>query len=347
MIILQRLKSFFANHVIQMTVRGLLLTLSVYVLVTWIGLTLFHETAITDLSIFFYWLLVTASTVGYGDFSPVTPGGQLFTAIFVIPFGLSMFAMSAGKVAALVLNQWQKGMNGLRALSMNNHILVIGWRGQRTAHLLTLLLRETQQNLQRQVVLCVDKVMENPMPDAIHFVQVESFSNSKELERACVADADIIIVDTEADDTTLTTALYCAKINTRANLIAYFQEEQLSELLKLHCPRAECMPSIATELMVKSAMDPGSSQLHHQLLSVAHGMTQYSATYPKECTAIAFSKIFHVFKEKHNATAIGIEQDGQLLVNPALDHQVLPGNRVYYIAEKRILQISWETLSHV
>ncbi|MGI0118887.1 ion channel [Zooshikella sp. RANM57] len=347
MIIIQRLRSFFVNHVIQMSVRGLFLTLFAYMLISWIGLNLFQEKAITEMPVFFYWILVTASTVGYGDFSPTTSGGQLFTAAFVIPFGLSMFAMTVGKVAALALDQWQKSINGLRALSMKNHILVLGWRGQRTIHLLELLLRETQQNLHRKVVLCVDKAIENPLPDSVHFVQVESFSSSKELERACVADADIIIIDTEADDTTLTTALYCAKVNTTANLIAYFQEEQLSELLKLHCPRAECMPSIATELMVKSAMDPGSSQLHHQLLSVAHGMTQYSVTYPEGGSPIAFSKIFHVFKEKHKATAIGIEQNGQLMVNPALDHQILPGNRVYYIAEKRILQINWETLSHV
>lgn len=33
---------------------------------------------------FFYWLAVTASTVGYGDLSPVTSAGKLIVAIYVL-----------------------------------------------------------------------------------------------------------------------------------------------------------------------------------------------------------------------------------------------------------------------
>ena len=55
---------------------------------------------------FIYWLAVTASTVGYGDLSPTTPEGKLVVAFYVIPLGLSIFAMVIGRIAAWVSLPW-------------------------------------------------------------------------------------------------------------------------------------------------------------------------------------------------------------------------------------------------
>jgi hypothetical protein len=60
---------------------------------------------------------------------------------------------------------------------------------------------------------------------------------------------------------------------------AYQWRKGISQLLHHHCPNIECTPSVAVELMVKAAMDPGSSALHRQLLSADEGMTQYSVRY--------------------------------------------------------------------
>ncbi|MEM7267318.1 MAG: potassium channel family protein, partial [Pseudomonadota bacterium] len=59
---------------------------------------------------FIYWLAVTASTVGYGDLSPGTPAGKLVVALYVIPLGLSIFAMVIGRIAAWVSLTWKKGL---------------------------------------------------------------------------------------------------------------------------------------------------------------------------------------------------------------------------------------------
>ena len=122
---------------------------------------------------FVYWLAVTASTVGYGDLSPVTPAGKLVVALYVIPLGLSIFAMVIGRIAAWVSLTWKKGLLGMNSLMLDEHILVIGWNEQRTMLLLDLILQERDAMPERpDIVLCVKADITNPMPGVIEFVKV-------------------------------------------------------------------------------------------------------------------------------------------------------------------------------
>ena len=50
-----------------------------------------------------WWAAVTASTVGYGDLSPVTLAGRLLAALVVIPVGLVGIGVIVGRVAATVI----------------------------------------------------------------------------------------------------------------------------------------------------------------------------------------------------------------------------------------------------
>jgi voltage-gated potassium channel len=51
-----------------------------------------------------WWAVVTATTVGYGDISPVTPGGRL-VAVTLMLFGIGLTATLAASVAAYFVNQ--------------------------------------------------------------------------------------------------------------------------------------------------------------------------------------------------------------------------------------------------
>lgn len=347
--IFQKLRRLLTGYLTELSGYNLAVMLLGYALVSWFGLMLAGEVALIQPDTFFYWLIITASTVGYGDFSPTTAIGRLWTIFFIVPAGLGLFALTIGRIGAFAVHQWQKGVKGLKDFqTLTGHIVVIGWNGTRTLHLLELLLKEESlSRTPRAIVLAGNNPDENPMPDKVHFVRVTQYTDELELKRTGLEQASCIIIDSPEDDITLTCSLLCYQLNSRAHMIAYFNNERLSQLLIHHCPTVECTPSVAVEMLAKSAADPGSSALHHDLLSVAGGMTQFSLKVPENATDSTVGDLLRPFKAQYNALIIGVQPADakDIEINPAVDFPVRAGARIYYIADRRIQSGEWSGLA--
>ena len=62
------------------------------------------DTQFTDLTTSVYWAIVTMTTVGYGDITPVTPIGRLLSA-FVMLLGYTIIAVPTGIVTANIIDE--------------------------------------------------------------------------------------------------------------------------------------------------------------------------------------------------------------------------------------------------
>ncbi|MEH6469958.1 MAG: ion channel [Halopseudomonas sp.] len=344
--IFSRLAWKLFSQLSRLSWHSVLVALVSYILISFLGLYWAEEPVAQGSPVlFWYFLIVTSSTVGYGDYSASTPAGMLIISSWVIPFGLMIWGMVVGRMAAAIIQYFQRSLKGMSQLQQTNHTLVIGYNGPRTAQLIQLLLREAASPESANVALCAhqDKLDSNPLPDQIGFVRVSSFNNEAEMHRANIGQAATILIDTPLDDITLTTAMFCYQQNPAARILAYFNDDAIARLLKAHCPSVECIPSVSVEMLAKTAADPGSSALHHELLAVDKGMTQYSVEVPAGVTPVFVRDLFLRFKERHQATVIALQSDGpdSLVVNPAMDLPVAAGCRVHYIADERIKCFDW------
>lgn len=337
-------KKWLNSNLFNLSTRNLTLLLIAYVSLSWGLLTLSGEQSLTsELSTFIYFLMVTASTVGYGDHSPQTAIGKWIVVLFVIPGGLTLFAALIGRLASGAVDYWRAGILGKRRVGVENHILLLGWNGQRTMHLIRMLQHEEEGK--RPIVLCSRSDIENPLPGEIGFVKVNSYTDAQEMEKAAIDKAGCIVVDNLEDDITLSAALYSANVNPTAHLLAYFKDEALSRLLSQHCPNAECIPAVGAEMLAKAAVDPGSSALHQELLASTRGMTQYSTVYPQANSPITVEQAFDYMKRHFHSTLIALDVGKGIELNPDLDRVILSGSRVFYIADERIENFEWERLN--
>jgi len=316
---------------------------------SWGLLTVIGGENIASGEIFWYFYATTVTTVGYGDYSPVTVAGRAITILWIMPGGIALFTTIIAKVVQNVADKWRKRLRGLASYeNLTDHIVILGWHGPRTQRMVDHI-RGGQGETERDIVLCSAQNIENPMPDQVRFVCGSALNTPDLLRRAAVTNAKFIIALGHDDNETLAAALGAAAVNGDVHIVAYFDQQSFADLLKAHCTHAECNVSLSIELMVRSAQDPGSSRVQRQLLSTLEGPTQFSLQVPADAKPVTYGKLFSELKNNHDATLFGVAEStlgDDLVLNAPSDHQVNPGVILYFMAAERITaaQIDWATL---
>ena len=318
--------------------------------ISWGVIALTGDEEIAEGGIFWYFYATTATTVGYGDYSPATWAGRLVTVLWIMPGGIALFTTIIAKALQHVTDRWRKSVRGQSSYeNLAGHIVILGWHGFRTQRMVDQLRGDVGEK-DREIVLCTAQAIENPMPDHVRFVRGAELNTPDVLTRAGVATAGYIIALGHDDSETLAAALGAATVNHDAHIVAYFDHDSFADLLTAHCPHAESNVSLSIELMVRSAQDPGSSRVQRQLLSILEGPTQFSLKVPKDTGAVSYGALFAMLKENHDATLIGVAESAlgdDLILNAPSGHRVDPGTIVYFLAARRIepSEIDWPALN--
>lgn len=349
---LSRVAKLILVRVTGLSWETVLLLTGLHYFASWGLLALSGSEEISSGQLFWYFYVTTATTVGYGDYSPATEIGRLITVLWIMPGGIALFTTIIAKVVQQIADKWRTKLRGLSSYeTLENHIVILGWNGNKTERMVDHI-RGDRSEKDREIVLCSAQAIENPMPDRVKFVRAAALNSPDLLRRAAVANAGYIIALGHDDNETLAAALGAAAVNNTAHLVAYFEQHSFAELLKAHCPHAECNVSLSIELMVRSAQDPGSSRVQKQLLSTLEGPTQFSLSVPDGVGTVSYGKLFSVLKSDHQATLFGVAHstlEDDLILNAPNDYNIQPGAILYLMAAQRIQasEINWQALATV
>lgn len=303
---------------------------------------LFHfagEAKLTASAITFaYFYTTTATTVGYGDLSPATEAGRLANVLVVLPGSIALFTVFLGKVVSSISTFWRRRLQGLGDYSeRSGHTLVVGWQGGRSRRIIHGLLRDRQAGGPR-IVLLARGLAANPMPDEIDFVTAEQLSEESSYVRGGAASAQTIVIRGADDDETLAATLAADSAALRAHIVAYFHEESGAELVRRQLPGVEVITSIAADLLVRAARDPGASQLA-ALMFANHSIdTAYSLKVPIHASGLDYLDVLVSLKRSHALTLVGLCRAGARSVdlNCPADCPVSGGDTLFYIADHRV-----------
>lgn len=338
--VIQRLLRVLKASTLQISWTFLLLVVLAHMATSWAFFALAGEAMAGSFTDWLYFYVVVASTVGFGDLSPVTAVGKWIAILYLIPGGISLFAALIGKATVTISTFWRLQMQGkgdFRHLS--GHTLVIGWHGETTERILDIL--KADKSLPDDIVLCVIKEMSNPRPADLKFIKGESFSDAELLKRAGVESASRIIIYDTSDDRVATVALSAYSLKGRdAHLVAHCANPDTATMLRRTLPGIECTQALALEMLVRSASDAGISRVVNELLAVDRGATQYQTKLSQPPADATFGDLFIQAKKVCNATILGLSNDqddgdGNML-NPASDRPLMDRDIVYYMANTRL-----------
>ncbi len=302
-----------------------------------------------------WWALVTVTTVGFGDITPITTLGRMIGGVLMIAglFNLALFAGIVGNTLLSVVLRIRKEQ--FRVSDYTGHIVICGYdAGARV--LLDALRQEFNPSQTTLVVFGEDARPEDLPPD---FLWV-SGDPTKESEldkvrlthaRAAVLVARRNVLPQQADAATILTAF-----TIRSYLLARHESHPRREPLYVaaeildsenvgHAMSAGANEVIETtrlgfSLLSHAVSMPGTASIMSQVATIgAHSI--FVAPLPTDVEVPAsFGDVVQYVKRSSGALVIGLRnrETGDHVVNPADTTEIGRDSQLIYLAEGPVLQ---------
>ncbi|MBD0322058.1 MAG: ion transporter [Aldersonia sp.] len=288
-----------------------------------------------------WYFIVTAATVGYGDFFPTGAAGHAVGA-YVIVGGIVALTMLFARLVDKISTAKGRRVRGLAALDIDGHIVLLGYTPGRTERLVAELVLEPTAT----VVLCAwDTVTEHPMPDLDRVLFVRGdLTDETVLHRACVDRAATVLIDCRDDNETLSVSVAVAHASrptgrrgsaeNRTHLIAALRDMSRASQFRYVSSRIQCVQWHVPNLLVEEAHDPGLSQVYAELLTAGGGGNTYSLRLNRDYPS--FGAVQTELGRRFGAVALALRHGDELAVSPAWETPVGAGTVVYYVAATRL-----------
>ena len=196
-----------------------------------------------------YFTIVTISTVGYGDITPVTGLGRIFVMLLII-FGLSIFLSAltvlSGEFLSSRVEQIYSGL-GAEGKKLNGHIVLIGY--DTTNEIIAQRLKAQKRKF---VIITGDKPTVESLRRKGYPAFIEDYTSKSELEKFNLDKATDIVIDLRDSAKTVYVVLIVKKLAKKVKVsVIVHNTEAESHLADLEIDNIVNPVTIAADVLAK------------------------------------------------------------------------------------------------
>ena len=278
----------------------------------------------------FYFVMTTFSTVGYGDYSPVTMVGKIFS-IFMYLIGIGLLGVVIGKIIDSFTILRRKREEGRMNYMKDHHILIVGWSKKTD-----IAVKEILDSDSTTEIVIVDQLRQSPIDltySRVYYIQGDP-TEAETFEKANIQKAKAVIIfsdDTIQDPSlkdakTLLVAITAERLAPDLHTtVEVATEKHVSNFSHVKVDEFILSQETISHLAVRSALYKGVNQVYSQLISRQHGEDLYKISKKREW--VTYNDAFQSLLQ-NGATLIA---DRHLLdINRRLN-EIIPEEAVLYI----------------
>lgn len=282
-----------------------------------------------------WWAIVTVTTVGYGDRTPITLGGRAVGVCLMI-IGIGFLGLFTATIASIFIDRLLRRGRGLTPVQAANHVLICGWsdKGQ-------LIVRELRTETRQPVVILADLPEQPADGDGITFVRGRPYLEDS-LRKADIAHAAVAVVLADAaegdpsDARSVLTVLAIESINQEVHTCVEVLDRQNVE----HMRRAGADEVLPTNeligcLLARASLHPGVIDVVSDLSTADEGAEVYVLGVPQNMIGETFDSALNRLRQTHQAILIGIRVNGKPTICPDGSHTLKAGEQFVLVAKDR------------
>lgn len=305
-----------------------------------------------------WWALVTLTTVGFGDISPVTTSGRMVGGVLMLS-GMFMLALFAGIISQTLLqNVLRIREEQFRMRDYMDHLVICGY--DPGAQLLFDALMDEPAVSKKKSEIVIFAPGDRPKEIPAYFVWVPGDpTKESEMDKVRLPYASAVVIvgsracpPQDADAKTILTAftirahLEKQPLNARRHKPVYVVAEILDCENVSHARTAGADEVIETTrlgftLIAHAVHMPGSANVITEVASANATSLFMGTLFPSgDAASMPFIDICQHLKREHNVMVIGYKNklDGRDILNPPPDAVLTRGTSLIYIGDKEVEQ---------
>lgn len=286
-----------------------------------------------------WYALVTLTTVGYGDYYPVSVPGQVVGVLFVLS-SLGVLGLLIGKIADLFTSYRERRRLGHHGTDSTGHLVIFGWN-ESTARII-----EQIRGFGREIVVVTQ---DRPPVDTIHdrfsdavFPLFADFEDTSLLERINLRKADRALLNLDSDTDTLIHLLNLRKTFPDVDFVVAAHNDELQTTFRnAGVAKVVSSETNAAHLIASVIFEPDVAAFAQDLITTAqdetdHDLQQYTINPGSPVEQMNYGELFRTLYETHQVIPIGVSKapgdERQLMKLPDDDLPLDAGDILVLIA---------------
>ncbi len=290
-----------------------------------------------------WYSIVTITTVGYGDLSPVTLGGRYVVALPLMFFGIGLLGYVLSLAAGALVQAKQQEKQGLGKFSCKDHLVIFNFpSADKVLRVVEELKADSKFAAKAREIIVVDESLDL-LPaelDALGLRYVRGApARDDTLTRCNVDEAAYALVlsmrmnESFSDALNVTIALAIEARAPHVTTVVECVDASVEELLeKAGCDGISCTSRLDAHFLTQELLDPGAGDVIAQLTSNLSGQQVYIT----ELAAVpaSYGEAQRACQEKGHLS-IGLRRNREVSLNPAASTPLARGDCIITIGPSR------------